>query len=73
MGFLYAWATKEYLLEKMSFGQISMYLNYGAEFKWGKQDKGPRPVKKAQDKSAKELRADREKLRKQYGYNVEGL
>ena len=55
----------------MSFGQIVMYLNYGAEFKWGKQGEGkPRAAK---DKSAKELKAEREKLRKQYGVNVEGL
>ncbi len=48
-----------------------MYLNYGAEFKWGKQDEGK--PKAAKDKSAGELRAEREKLRKQYGFNTEGL
>ena len=70
MGILYGW-KKEYLLENMSFGQIVMYLNYGAEFKWGKQGEGkPRAAK---DKSAKELKAEREKLRNQYGVNVEGL
>lgn len=71
MGTLYAWATKEYLFERMSFGQIVMYLNYGAEFKWGKQDKGK--PKNLTDKTDRELRAEREKLRKQYGFNVEGL
>ncbi len=70
MGILYGW-KKEYLLENMTFGQIVMYLNYGAEFKWGKQDKGK--PKKATDKSAVELKAEREKLRKQYGPNIKGL
>lgn len=71
MGILYAWATKEYLLERMSFGQIVMYVNYGAEFKWGKQKKGK--AKTAREKTGKELRAEREALRKLYGSNIEGL
>ena len=74
MGILYAWATKEYLLEKMSFGQIVMYLNYGAEFKWGKQPKGK--PKTAKEMTAKELKANRDKLRKQFapsGGSIEGL
>ena len=50
-----------------------MYLNYGAEFQWGKQEEGLGKPREAKDKSAKELRAKRDKLRKQYGYNVEGL
>ena len=70
MGILYGW-KKEYLLENMSFRQIAMYLNYGAEFKWGKQDEGK--PKKATDKSARELKAEREKLREQYGIKTEGL
>ncbi|KKL82737.1 hypothetical protein LCGC14_1981770 [marine sediment metagenome] len=69
MGTLYAWATKEYLLEKMSFRQIFMYLNYGIEFKYGKQETKP---KKPSEMTAEEARAERDKLRKQYG-NVEGL
>jgi len=71
MGILYGWATKEYILEKMSFGQIVMYVNYGAEFKWGKQKKGK--PRKASEKTDDELRADRAKLRKLYGKNIEGL
>ncbi len=39
MGILYAWATKEYLLERMSFGQIIMYLNEGLRFKYPKPTK----------------------------------
>ena len=70
MGILYGW-KKEYLLEEMSFGQIVMYLNCGMEFKYPKpKDDGP---KKSIDKTAVELRAERDKLRKQYGSNVEGL
>ena len=70
MGILYGW-KKEYLLEEMSFGQIVMYLNCGLEFKYPKPKDGT--PRKAVDKSAAELRAERDKLRKQYGYNVEGL
>ncbi len=69
MGTLYAWATKEYLLEKMSFKQIFMYLNYGIEFKYGKPET---KTKKPSEMTATEARAERDKLRKQYG-NVEGL
>jgi len=71
MGILYAWATKEYLLEKMSFGQIIMYLNYGMDFKYPKVGTGK--VKKPSEMTAKELRAERAKLRKQFGTNIEGL
>jgi len=39
MGILYGWATKEYLLECMSFGQIIMYLNEGLRFKYPKPTK----------------------------------
>ena len=66
MGIMYAWATKEYLLEQMSFGQIIMYLNYGAEIKY------PRPpdngkAKSLKEKSPAELRAYRDQLKEQYG------
>jgi len=71
MGILYGWATKEYILEKMSFGQIVMYVNYGAEFKWRKQKKGK--LRKASEKTDDELRVERAELRKLYGKNIEGL
>ena len=74
MGVLYSWATKEYLLEKMSFGQIAMYLQHGIEIKWGKPQKGK--PKTAKEKTADELRAERDKLRKQFapsGGSIEGL
>ena len=74
MGILYSWATKEYLLEQMSFGQIIMYLEYGLQFKYPK----PKEPESAGNqsmvgKSAEEIRRRRDELRKQFGENVEGL
>jgi hypothetical protein len=54
----------------MTFGQIMMYLNEGLRFKY------PRPEKKGGSligASAEEIRQNRDKLLKQYGYNIEGL
>ena len=66
MGLMYAWATKEYLLEQMSFGQIIMYLNYGIEIKYPKApDNGK--AKSLTEKSPAEQGAYRDQLRKQYG------
>ena len=39
MGILYGW-KKEYLLERMTFGQIVMYLNEGLRFKYPKPKTG---------------------------------
>jgi hypothetical protein len=73
MGLMYAWATKEYLLERMSFGQITMYLNYGLQIKYPKTDgRADKPVSMV-GKSAEEIRARRDELRRQYGTDVEGL
>ena len=49
-----------------------MYVRHGAEIKWPKPAgvKGPAT---SVGKSAAQLRAERDKLRKQYGFNVEGL
>jgi len=66
MGLLYAWATKEYLLNNMSFGQIIMYHHHGIELKYPKV-KSNGQGESLKDKSATELRAYRDKLRKQYG------
>lgn len=69
MGILYGW-TKEYLLERMTFGQIIMYLNEGIRFKY------PRPEHKSGSlvgASADEIRRRRDALRRQYGQNIEGL
>ena len=70
MGLMYAWATKEYLLERMSWKQIEMYLSHGVDIKY------PQPRRKDGSlvgATAEEINARKEKLRKQYGYNVEGL
>jgi len=74
MGILYSWANKEYLLERMSFGQIIMYLEYGLQFKYPK----PEEPKSSGDqsmigKSAEAVRRRRDELRKQFGENIEGL
>lgn len=36
MGRLYSWATKEYILYKMSMGQLVLYYNLGVEQVYGK-------------------------------------
>ena len=72
MGLLYAWATKEYLLERMSFGQIVTYLNYGVAIKYPKPADGQKSNSMV-GRSAEEIRARRDELRRQYGTNVEGL
>lgn len=54
----------------MSFAQIVIYLNYGIEFKYGKQEK---KIKKPSEMTADEMRAERAKLRTQFGNNIEGL
>lgn len=55
----------------MSFGQIIMYLNYGMDFKYPKVENGK--PKKPSEMTADEMRAERAKLRKQFGNNIEGL
>lgn len=69
MGVLYGW-QKEYLLERMTFGQIIMYLNEGMRFKYPKPE---RPAGSMVGASADEIRARRDALRRQYGQNIEGL
>jgi hypothetical protein len=63
MALMYPWATKEYLLWKMSLAQIIMYHNMGLELKYPKSDK----PKKASDMSYDELKQIREELRNKYG------
>ena len=59
MALLYPWATKEYLLWKMSLGQIIMYFNLGTEAKKPEpENKG-----KAADMSHSQLKAIRDELR----------
>ena len=70
MALLYPWATKEYLLWQMSLSQIYLYHREGMKLKYP-QDKSGKP-RKAKDKSAKELRGERDQLRKMYGDIGEG-
>ena len=65
MGILYGWATKEYLLERCSFGQIVMYLNEGLRFKY------PKPKKESNSGSMvgasdEDVRQARDDLRERY-------
>ena len=73
MGLMYAWATKEYLLERMSFGQIMMYLDYGLQIRYPKTDGRQQASPSLVGRSAEEIRRKRDELRRQYGTNVEGL
>ena len=73
MGLLYAWATKEYLFERMSFRQIIMYLNYGLELKYPKAEGEKSSNPSMVGRSAEEIRKERDRLRKQFGENIEGL
>ena len=70
MGILYGW-QKEYLLEQMTFGQIIMYLNEGMRFKYpqSKQSTGNSLI----GASGEEVRRQRDKLREQFGEDIEGL
>jgi len=65
MGCLYAWASKEYLLEHMSFGQIILYLNEGLRFKYPKPK--PQNAGSLVGAPADEIRRKRDQLRAQYG------
>jgi hypothetical protein len=40
MALLYPWATKEYLLWKMSLGQLILYYNLGMDIKYPKVSNG---------------------------------
>ena len=69
MGLLYAWATKEYLLWRMSIGQIIMYHNLGIELKYGKpkDDGKPKPLHEMSHAELKEWRAEQDTLGDKYG------
>ncbi len=69
MGILYGWATKEYLLERMTFGQIIMYLNEGLRFKYPKPKKAggsPEATGSLIGASADEIERRRDELHKKY-------
>lgn len=64
MALLYPWATKEYLLWKMSLGQIIMYYNLGIDTKYPKSDNSSQPLKNLPPEQLKELR---DEIRAMYG------
>ena len=66
MGLLYAWATPEYLLWRMSFGQIIMYHNLGVELKHGKPKEEDVPDSLANMTNV-EKEAWHADMKKQYG------
>ena len=69
MGILYGW-KKEYLLKRMSFGQIVMYLNEGLRFKYPKAQKPEGSKGSLVGASADEIRRRRDQLRKQYNVDI---
>jgi hypothetical protein len=62
MGMLYAWATPEYLLWRMTIGQVILMHNRAMEIKYPDPDK-----KESEFQSADDVVAKREELRKLYG------
>ncbi len=66
MALLYPWATKEYLLWKMSLGQIVMYHNLGSDIKAGVPVNGGNP-RSLMNMPIEEVRKIRDDLRKK-GY-----
>ncbi len=68
MALLYPWATKEYLLWSMTFGQLVLYYRKGMEMKYGKPDETTQNgVKSVDDMTEAEALAKREELREQFG------
>jgi len=66
MALLYPWATKEYLLEKMTLGQILSYHNIGIEMKFGKPAV-KKPITSLVGQPYDVIKAERDKLiREQY-------
>jgi hypothetical protein len=63
MGQMYAWADPQYLLWKMSLGQIVMFHNLGCDEKYGKPEGTP-SLKNMTPEQLTKLRAE---LREQYG------
>ncbi len=63
--------TLHYMLEQLTVGQVALMYRYTTEFKYGK----PKPIaeKKTAELSPDELSAEKERLRQQYGWNVEGM
>ena len=62
MALLYPWATKEYLLNEMSIGQIIMYYNLGMETKYPSEDSTDSKLK---NMSYEQLKALRDEMREE--------
>ena len=62
MALLYPWATKEYLLNEMSIGQIIMYYNLGMETKYPSEDSANGKLK---NMSYEQLKALRDEMREE--------
>ena len=67
MALLYPWATKEYLLWRMSLGQICYYLRVGSEMKYGKPEEDDGRLVTADKMTAKQMRKKRDELEQQFG------
>lgn len=68
----FAWATKEYILERMTIGQVMMYLKYlyqekNPESTQSKPNKINTRHRTAKEMNYEELRECRDRLRKIYG------
>lgn len=50
-----------------------MYLNYGLELKYPKAEEEKSSNPSMVGRSAEEIRRERDRLRKQFGENIEGL
>jgi hypothetical protein len=76
MALMYPWATKEYLLWKMSLGQIIMYYNLGFDQLYGKEKESNGSLTGKSHSELKKIRDDmiaqglipsKEDLKEKYG------
>jgi len=65
MGARFAWATPEYLLWRMTIGQVMMYLQYATEKP--EPEGNNRAVKPVSEMTEEEALAWREDIRRQFG------
>ena len=74
MALLFPWATKEYLLWKMTLGQILFYHNKAISIKNGKQENGPSlldktfdELKAIKEEAIKQAEIDKAEMKRKYG------
>jgi hypothetical protein len=67
MSLMFPWATPEYMLWKMSIGQLIYYHNEAIAQKYPPAKKAGQQIQSLADKPHSELVKIREELRKQYG------